>query len=301
MAGRLRTGLVATKYGLAVAKKNPASRQSGRWCDKSVSGLRQSRRAVAALDLRPAVRLTAGVSGANDRCSPAVIGRQLLRRCDRAALGTSLRGAPFVSLVLCAVDLDASPLLLVSDLARHSRNIAFDPRVSLLFDGTAKHPEPLSGPRLTLLGRVEAAGESRLLARFAARHPSSRNYAGFSDFKVCRVVVERGHLVAGFGRIGWIEGGELLFGGDSAAFAAAEAAIVAQINKTLHETLARCVVRHLGCDGAGWRVTACDPEGLDIRCGGTNARLDFAAPVATAAAVPAALAELAERAAAAAK
>ena len=115
-------------------------------------------------------------------------------------------GAPYASLVLVAADLDASPLLLLSDLAQHSRNIAFDPRVSLLLDGTEGHADPLAGPRLTLLGRAEAVADPRLLARFAARHPSSALYAGFADFRLYRVAVERGHLVAGFGRIDWIDG-----------------------------------------------------------------------------------------------
>jgi hypothetical protein len=249
------------------------------------------------LTRRPATRLTVAVGDADDPADAAGIGRRLLRCCGRGALGTSLEGRPYVSLVLCAVDLDASPLLLLSDLAQHSRNIADDPRVSLLLDGTGTLAEPLSGPRLTVLGRVEAAAEPRLLARFAARHPSSAGYAGFADFKLYRVAVERAHLVAGFGRIAWVEAAELLFGGDHSAIAAAEPAILADVNKMLRRTLARAVVRQLGRGGAGWRATGCDPEGLDIRCRDTAARLAFSAPVATAEAVPAALAELAAAAA----
>src|SRR5271167_1810642 len=103
----------------------------------------------------------------------ATLARSLARSRTRAALATSLNGAPYASLVLFAADLDASPLLLLSDLAQHSRNIAFDPRVSLLFDGTKGHADRLDGPRLTLLGRAEAATHPRLLARLAARHPSN--------------------------------------------------------------------------------------------------------------------------------
>jgi heme iron utilization protein len=208
----------------------------------------------------------------------ALCGRRLLRCCGKAALATSLHGAPYVSLVLCAVDLDASPLLLISDLAQHSRNIAFDPRVSLLLDGTAELPEPLSGPRLTLLGRAEPIADPRLLRRFTARHPDAKNYAGFADFRLYRVAVDRGHLVAGFGRIAWIDGGDLLLSGDSAAIAAAEPEIVAQLNERLRETLVCCLARRLGpaakggC-GEGWRATGCDPEGLDVRCGDAVARL----------------------------
>ena len=233
------------------------------------------------------------MSGTEYPRGPAEAGRRLLRRCGRAALATSLRGAPYASLVLYAVDYDASPLLLLSDLAQHSRNIAFDPRVSLLIDGTAGLPEPLSGPRLTLLGQAEAVADRRLWERFTARYPDSKVYAGFADFKLYRVAVERGHLVAGFGQIVWIDGSNLLFSQAGTAIAAAEPAIIARINEHLGETLAGCVAHRLGHSGEGWRATGCDPEGLDIRSGDAAARLEFAAPVSTADAVPAALAQLA--------
>jgi heme iron utilization protein len=235
------------------------------------------------------------VSGTPESRDLALCGRRLLRRCGRAALATSLLGAPYASLVLAAVDGDASPLLLLSDLAQHSRNIAFDPRVSLLFDGTSAGHETLSGPRLSLIGRAEESRDPRLLRRFAARHPESEAYAGFADFKLYRVVVGRGHLVAGFGRIRWLDGAEILFPGDSSAIAAAEPAILAAVNGALRTTLAAAVVRRLGQHGDGWQAFGCDPEGLDLRCGDHVVRLEFGAPVTAAGEVPATLAELAGR------
>ncbi len=172
-----------------------------------------------------------GISETGARPDPGGFARRLLRGCDRATLASSLRGAPYASLVLVAADLDASPLLLLSDLAQHSRNIGFDPRVALLFDGTEGHPDPLAGPRLSVLGLAEAVDDPHLLARFTARHPSALRYAGFADFRLYRVRVERGHLVAGFGRIEWIAAGELLFMPDTRALAAAGPAILAQINE----------------------------------------------------------------------
>jgi hypothetical protein len=117
--------------------------------------------------------------------------RRLLRTTDRAALATRLPdGAPFASLVLVALDLDATPLLLLSDLAEHSRNIAVDARVSLLIDGTSGLQDPLTGPRATLLGRAEAVSDKRLLARYLARHPSAAGYAAFADFKLYRMAID---------------------------------------------------------------------------------------------------------------
>src|SRR5476651_1609890 len=81
--------------------------------------------------------------------------RALMRNSDRASLATiQMDGAPYASLVLLALDLDASPLLLLSDLAEHSRNIARDSRVSLLIDGTAGLDDPLTGSRASLTGKA---------------------------------------------------------------------------------------------------------------------------------------------------
>jgi heme iron utilization protein len=233
-------------------------------------------------------------AAAND--SPAAIGRRLMRLESRAALATSLRGAPYVSLVLVTADLDASPLLLLSDLAQHSRNIAFDPRVSLLLDGTRDHPDPLTGPRLTLIGQVEAVDDPRRLARFITHHPTSSVYSGFADFRLYRVTVERGHLVAGFGWIHRIEGRELLFDVDIGGLAAAEAGILEHMNGDQKEAIADYARRLLGRTGTGWQMAGIDPEGIDLRCDRETARLDFTAPVLTPAAARAALVELAENA-----
>ena len=74
----------------------------------------------------------------------------MIRTRGHAALATSHGGWPYVSLVATACDVDASPLLLLSDLATHTKNLAAEPRVSLLFEATAGHADPLAGPRLTL-------------------------------------------------------------------------------------------------------------------------------------------------------
>jgi hypothetical protein len=210
---------------------------------------------------------------------PAVFGRLLARSRTRAALATSLNGAPYASFVLITLDLDASPLLLLSDLAQHSRNIAFDPRVSLLLDGTEGLLDPLTGPRLTLLGRALPTDDPRCLGRFMSHHPASAAYAGFRDFRLYRIMVERGHLVAGFGRIEWIDGSDYLFALDTSALAAAETEILRHMNADHSDTVAHYACGLLGRTGTGWRMTGIDPEGIDMRCDGDTARLDFAPPV----------------------
>lgn len=248
------------------------------------------------LDAAQPVRLILSMNEMAVSDAPAAIGRRLMRTESRGALATSLRGAPYVSLALVVADQDASPLLLLSDLAQHSRNIAFDPRVSLLLDGTAGYPDPLTGPRLTVIGQAEPVDDPRRLARFVAHHPTSSVYSGFADFRLYRVTVERGHLVAGFGRIHWIEGRDLLFTTGAAALAAAEAGILQHMNENYQQAIANYARHLLRRTGTGWEMIGIDPEGIDLRRGGEAARLDFSAPVLTADAARTALVQLAENA-----
>jgi putative heme iron utilization protein len=136
--------------------------------------------------------------------------RALMQAQSTAALGTLMDGAPYVSLILVAFDVDGSPLLLLSRLAQHTRNLLADARVSLLFDGTAGLDDPLTGPRLTVLGSIALCPDPSTLARYVERHPSAEVYAGFSDFKLYKMSVSRAHYVAGFGQIRWVEAAALV-------------------------------------------------------------------------------------------
>ena len=154
----------------------------------------------------------------SETASLAAEARALALSLDRGVLATRLArddqpglapGHPYASLVLLAWAAEALvPLLLLSDLADHSRNLKADPAASLLLDGTAGLAEPLTGPRLTLLGRVEPA-DPALLPRFLERHPGSRLYAGFKDFRLYRLLPRAAHFVAGFGRIAWLPAADL--------------------------------------------------------------------------------------------
>jgi putative heme iron utilization protein len=223
----------------------------------------------------------------NETVDPGQLCRRLMRRQAHGVLATGLDGRPYASLVALACDLDASPLMLLSDLAQHSRNIAADHRISLLFDGGggrvpisgAPCADPLAQPRLSLLGEAVRSDDARLLSRFTARHPSAAAYAGFADFHLCRVTISHGHLVAGFGRISWIEAGELGYSADAPALTEAEAGIVAHMNADHADAVDLYAARLLRRTGGGWRMTGIDPEGVDLRRDHETARLDFAAPV----------------------
>lgn len=205
--------------------------------------------------------------------------RHLVRGRDVAVLATVARpdipegGAPYASLVQVAFDHDAAPLLLISGLADHTKNLLKDGRVSLLFDGTRGRAEPLTGPRVSLMGAAAPTSDARHARRYLARFPGAEMYAGFKDFSFWRVEPGRAHQVAGFGKIQWFE----RFAIETApALIAAEAEIVAHMNED-HADAVQLYAKLAGENGEGWVMTGVDPEGADIRRHetGTAARVAF--------------------------
>ncbi len=228
--------------------------------------------------------------------------RALVRMGATAALATVNAEAkpwPYVSLVTTAADHDATPILLLSDLAVHSQNIAADDRVSLLFSEGGEG-DALARARLTVLGRAQRTDEPRQRARFLAHHPEAEGYAGFKDFHFYKVAVAKAHLVAGFGRIHWIEGAALAYEGPWAALAEAESDIVAHMNADHAAAIRLYAERVLGLPAAPadepWRMTGIDAEGLDLAAGAATARLSFDDPVADAGQARAVLVRLAQQA-----
>src|SRR6202047_3179154 len=107
----------------------------------------------------------------------AKLARSLLRRSRQRALAPLVPGSgdPYCSLVNVASHPDGSPILLISRLALHTRNILGDPRVSLMLDERAPG-DPLEGARIMLAGTaVEAGGEDGplLRRRYLNTHPSA--------------------------------------------------------------------------------------------------------------------------------
>lgn len=243
----------------------------------------------------------------------AALARRVIRSADFAALATSFAGEehwPYASLVMVACDQDATPILLISDLAEHARNIATDPRVSLLFDGTQTGGDrdaeaPLDAPRVTVMGRAVRSEEPRHRARYLARNPSAELFADFTDFHFYTLEIHRAHLVQGFGKVRWMEPSALLYDtGPVADLIAAEADIVGHMNEDHADAIDLYAGVLLGRPGSGWRMTGIDPEGCDLRCEAAEqamaARLDFESPVTSAAEARTMLVELVKKARAAA-
>jgi putative heme iron utilization protein len=68
---------------------------------------------------------------------------------------------------------DGAPLLLISRLAVHTKNILADPRVSVMID-ERKEGDPLQGARIMLMGSAAATDDPDIRRRYLDRQPRPR-------------------------------------------------------------------------------------------------------------------------------
>src|ERR1700712_3241938 len=206
--------------------------------------------------------------------------RSLLRRSRQGALATLMPGSgdPYCSLVNVASHADGSPILLISRLALHTKNILADNRVSLMLDERAAG-DPLEGARIMLAGRAEEAADETaemLRRRYLNAHPSAEAFVDFKDFSFFRIVPSGAHLVAGFGRIIDLLPAQFLTDiGDAAELLDAEPRAVAHMNEDHREAMNLYATKLLGAESAEWTCTGCDPDGMDMQASATVLRLDF--------------------------
>src|SRR6476469_1994760 len=234
----------------------------------------------------------------------ARLARSLLRRSRQGALATLMAesGDPYCSLANVASHADGSPILLISRLALHTRNILADSRVSLLLDERAEG-DPLEGSRIMLAGRAEEAGADDLpilRRRYLNAHPSAEAFVTFKDFSFFRIRPYGVHLVAGFGRIVDLSPAELLTDiPDAGALLEAEQGAIDHMNADHRDAMNLYATKLLGAEAADWRCTGCDPDGMDMQAGTTTLRLEFPRRIVTPAALRQTLKEIADQARAA--
>jgi heme iron utilization protein len=211
--------------------------------------------------------------------NPSKAVKSLLRRSRQGALATLMAGSgdPYCSLVNVATHPDGSPILLISRLAIHTRNLLADDRVSLMLDERVEG-DPLEGSRIMLSGRAEELTSNREIVRqrYLNAHPTAEVFVDFKDFSFFRIHPTGTHLVAGFGRILDLKPEQFLTEiSDAGALLEAEQSAVEHMNTDHQEALGLYATRLLGAAAAEWRCSGIDPEGIDLQAGNSTLRLDF--------------------------
>lgn len=211
-------------------------------------------------------------------------------------------GDPWASFVTYGL-LGGAPVLCVSNMAEHGRNLAHDPRASIAIVAPAAESDPLANARVTLAGVVERpVGEELAAARAAHLEAvaAAKYYIDYSDFSVWVLRVQRVRWVGGYGRMDSTTG---------EAYAAAEpdpvtpraAGAIAHLNADHAESLV-AMARNLGGypDTTEAVCTGADRYGLDLRVttgrGVAYTRVGYRAPISSYDELRAATVELAQRA-----
>jgi hypothetical protein len=217
--------------------------------------------------------------------SIAAKARALLRRVDAGVLSTqslALPGYPFGSLAPFALTHEGRPLIYVSRIAEHTRNLAADPRACLtVIEASAGNRQALG--RTSLVGdahEVPAAERAAAAARYFAFFPEQRQYEQFHDFTFWRIEPTRVRWIGGFGEIHWIERDAWLLA--TPEWSAGEASIIEHMNQDHRDAMELMVRRFLEAEPDGVEMVAVDPEGWHLRNAGAVQWLPFAHPCNTA-------------------
>jgi heme iron utilization protein len=140
-----------------------------------------------------------------ERARTLVTGQSTATLCT---LALDPAGYPYGSLVTFALH-EGNPVFLISRIAEHTRNVAGDPRASLLVHESGK-ADPLANGRVTLIGRCtmlgahdERAGAVR--ASFLAAHPGASYYVDYADFAFWQLELEAVRYIGGYGRMSWVD------------------------------------------------------------------------------------------------
>jgi len=232
---------------------------------------------------------------------PKAAAKKLMREARSGALATLMAGSgdPNCSLVNVAAAADGTPLLLISRLAVHTKNILADPRVSLMLD-ERKEGDPLQGARVMLLSAAVKTERADARRRYLAQQPEAEMFAGFGDFAFYEVKLKGAHLVAGFGRIVDLTPADLLTDlAGAEALLAAESEVIAHMNADHAATCRLYATKLLGAPDGDWRCVGCDPDGLDLQWGRTGLRLPFPRRVTQPGVLRAVLKQMADQARAA--
>lgn len=213
-----------------------------------------------------------------------------------STMSQAMPGYPFGSVVTFAPDRDNCPLILISAIAEHTRNIKADARISLIL--TEGGDDSQAEARLTIVGDAALVPDAEIdeaAARYYRRFPHAADYHRAHDFSFYRITPQRGRYIGGFGRIHWIDAAALSTPNPFSE--ADEAGMIEHMNRDHADAmLAYCKLFGIDIGTQTPRMSAIDAEGFDLMLGHKLARIAFDAPVQTPTDVRKAMVALVQRA-----
>jgi heme iron utilization protein len=232
---------------------------------------------------------TAGI----DRARQA---RELLRAERSGTLSShsaKLPGYPYGSALPHITDHQGRPVVLISHLAEHTRNVEADGRVSFLVSGSG--PDLQASPRAALVGDARPLDtEPALQTRYLRFFPEHAQYLEIGGFRFWTVEPVQVRLIEGFGSLHWIAGNAFL--ANPGEMPAIEASVLEHMNHDHHAALVAYCRHAYSLQPQQVEMIGIDCDGFDVRADDRVARFRFERPVTTAAQARGALVALAREA-----
>jgi putative heme iron utilization protein len=223
--------------------------------------------------------------------------RQLLRAHRYGALGTlsqKFDGHPFGSICPYLVDYDGSLLILISELAEHTKNIKSDPRVSLITH-SQDDPDIQAQGRVTVVGNASLVAERNLTSKRYLRYfPEAETYLALQDFQFYRIVPQALRYIAGFGKVHWVKAAS--YAPAPYSLIEAEDEVIAHMNADHQHSMRRYCMHFRGQAAQQVEMIGIDCDGFDVTADGKVLRFDFPAPVLDAQQARMALVEMSRQA-----
>ncbi len=135
--------------------------------------------------------------------------QQLLRQSYQGALSThsvQLQGYPFGSVVPFCLDYEGRVVILISDLAQHTKNLKQDNKCSLLV--FAEGDDMQASARLTIVANakpIAVEDVADIASRYYRYFPQSQDFHKIHDFSFWLLEPVKYRYIGGFGRIHWVE------------------------------------------------------------------------------------------------
>ncbi len=207
-------------------------------------------------------------------------------------------GCPFGSLMPYGLDGQGRPLLLISSMAMHTQNLLADARASLFVSQAPEDGDVLGAARLTLLGSAVHVPDPELpevRELYLAKHPNSRYWVEFSDFRFFRLELLDVYYVGGFGVMGWVEAVAYTQAAPD-PLAPSAARILAHMNADHVDSMLLLARAFAGIEAVEAAMNGVDRLGFTLRLktgdGMKSARINFPGEITDAQGARAALIEL---------
>jgi heme iron utilization protein len=219
--------------------------------------------------------------------SLALEAKQFLRSTHHGILSTistKFVGYPFGSATPFVLDHNCQPIIFISSIAEHTKNIIVNPKVSLLvFD---KGDDLQANARLTLIGEATqiSKDDADLVARYCRYLPQTVNYLAMHDFSFYRINIHQARYIASFGKMNWMDGDELVGSSEnSASIAQLEPSMIEHMNTDHVDSMMAYCQNFYGVVPSRVTLIGIDSDGFDIEAMNNDAlqilRFNFVTPI----------------------